>query len=189
MILSRCGPSSRRCESIQSGPVAQAQISHKLLTRDATCPSVWDFNGDGAPDLVVGAASGQLFVITNHGANESPAFGPLDTLKIEGRPFRIQAGYNGSIQGPNESTWGYVAPAMADPDGDGDGDILYSSVDGYHSFILNRGDSSTPRWSNPKPILIDGRRLRTVWRTRPQLVPEPESGVMDYLDCEALPSA
>ncbi|MFH1744141.1 MAG: VCBS repeat-containing protein [bacterium] len=147
----------------------------------AAIPNACDLDADGNTDLVVGNAAGEIYLIPNEGSNSKPAFGQPKRLEIDGTIFRLIAGYNGSPQGPGEASWGYIAPSVADVDSDGDIDILYCSVDGYHSCILNIGNAKTPKWSKPTPIQTQGKHMRTVWRTRPIMTDWNENGVLDYI--------
>lgn len=51
-------------------------------------------------------------------------------LKAGGKTIRIQAGNNGSIQGPAEAKWGYTVLNVADWDEDGLVDLVVNSIFG-----------------------------------------------------------
>ena len=147
----------------------------------AACPWWVDIDSDGTKDLLVGNAAGQLIVLKNQTSHHDPAFDLGVPISVEGQPFRLQAGYNGSVQGPAEATWGYVAPSSYDVDQDGDYDIIYSSITGYHQVLLNIGSAVAPIWSQPESILVNRNPLRTVWRTRPIMTDWNHDKLPDYL--------
>lgn len=147
----------------------------------AACPWRVDLDSNGARDLLVGNAAGQIIVLRNTETDQSPAFDLGKPIEIDGQPFRLQAGYDGSVQGPAEATWGYMAPSTFDVDQDGDQDILYSSINGYHEAIINTGTAQSPQWTSPESININGSPLRTVWRTRPIMEDMNHDNIADYL--------
>ncbi|HQQ00475.1 MAG TPA: VCBS repeat-containing protein [bacterium] len=162
-------------------PVRAVQKQPPLDVGVAAIPGACDLDADGDNDLLIGNAAGEIYLVWNEGTNESPSFGEPKRIVIDGKTFRLIAGYNGSIQGPGEASWGYISPSVADVDGDGDYDILYNSVNGYHSCILNVGTVKALSWSPPISILADGKPLRTVWRTRPLMTDWNGDGVLDYI--------
>jgi hypothetical protein len=147
----------------------------------AACPWWVDLDSDGSRDLLVGNAAGQLIVLRNTETTQSPEFDLGKPIEVDGRPFRLQAGYSGSVQGPAETTWGYIAPSTFDVDQDGDLDILYSSINGYHEVMLNKGSPQSPQWAQPKSINVNGNPLRTVWRTRPIMTDRNHDNLADYI--------
>ena len=95
--------------------------------------------------------------------------------------FRIEAGYNGSVQGPAEEKWGYTVPSLGDVDQDGALEILYNSIIGRIEFlelpdargrttepqrvrVVWNGDPPYPEWNWWKP---EADALVVQWRTRP----------------------
>ena len=51
-----------------------------------------------------------------------------EMITVNGKPFRVMAGPNGSIQGPAERKWGYTVQTVSDLDGDGKLDIIFNSI-------------------------------------------------------------
>ena len=81
-----------------------------------------DWDNDGDDDIITGNSAGYISFIENLGMNgQTPKWAAPKLLESEGKVIRIQAGDNGSIQGPAEAKWGYTTVAVADWDGDGDG--------------------------------------------------------------------
>ena len=76
----------------------------------------FDWDGDGDDDIIAGNTAGYIAFIENLGDGRSWA--APQKLQAGGQTIRIQAGPNGSIQGPAEAKWGYTSPYVADWDAD-----------------------------------------------------------------------
>src|SRR5690606_125969 len=64
----------------------------------------WDHDGDD--DIVAGNTAGYIGFIENTGTrNGMPVWAPPVLLEAGSETIRIQAGRNGSIQGPAEGKW------------------------------------------------------------------------------------
>ena len=153
-------------------PVRVQQNQPRLHGGVCAVPAACDWNGDGLPDLIVGNAAGHLLLFEAASVDEQgmPRFLPPRRLEVEGVEVRIQAGENGSIQGPSERKWGYTNPTVADWDDDGLPDILISDVFGYHTLFRNVGAPGRPKLAPPRRLTYQGRDLKTVWRVRPAVV-------------------
>jgi hypothetical protein len=97
--------------------------------------------------------------------------------------LRIQAGPNGSIQGPCEAKWGYTTLSVADWDHDGMPDIICNSIWGKIVWYRNVGGAGKPQlaaaqdvavaWPGPPPKpswtwwTPGPQQLATQWRTTP----------------------
>lgn len=156
-------------------------------------PASVDWDGDGDEDIICGNSAGFLNFIENvtpeGGDLTNPSWGAIRRLKTpDGKDYRIQAGYNGSTQGPNEKVWGYTMVSVADWDGDGVLDIMHNNVWGkvlWHKGIKGSTDTigyAQPvevEWSGetPKPKWLwwnpEGDELVTQWRTTPFMVDLP----------------
>jgi len=116
-------------------------------------------------------------------------------LQADGRPFRIMAGPNGSIQGPAEAKWGYTTLNIADWDMDGLPDIVFNSILSQVQWLKNEGTRSQPRFMAAKPVEVEwepeqpalawgwlrpkGRELLTQWRTTPLIFDFNQDGLPD----------
>ncbi len=129
-----------------------------------TTPAAVDWDGDGLIDIVTGNAAGELAFIKNLGGNPVKWAEP-ELLAANGAPIRIMAGYNGSIQGPAESKWGYTNIHVADWDGDGLPDIMINTIIGKILWSKNIGTRTAPKLAPPEPVraLWNGPAPKPAW--------------------------
>ena len=160
-------------------------------------PCSYDWDGDGDEDIIAGNSAGEIAFIENLSGGTSPVWAEPVLMKSEGRPIRILAGKNGSIQGPAESKWGYTVLSVADWDGDGKADLVVNSIYGKIMWYRNsgsednlsfekarpvkvawEGDAPKPAWNwwNPKP-----GELVTQWRTTPVVIDWNGDGINDII--------
>ncbi|MHA3770621.1 FG-GAP repeat domain-containing protein [Verrucomicrobiota bacterium sgz303538] len=163
-----------------------------------------DWDGDGDMDIISGNTAGYIEFFENlsgAGAAE-PKWGAPRRLEVDGKPFRITAGPNGSIQGPAEAKWGYTTINVADWDADGFPDIVLNSILGRVQWLKNIGVRNEPRLAPPQPIEVEwndapprlawgwlqpqGKALLTQWRTTPLVSDFNHDGLPDLamLDSE-----
>lgn len=127
-----------------------------------TTPVTVDWDGDGLDDILTGNAAGEFAFIKNLGGNPPKWAEPI-MLEADGKPLRIMAGYNGSIQGPAESKWGYTNIGVGDWDGDGLNDIIASSIFGKIVWYKNIGTKTVPK-------LAEAQSVKVAW---PGATPKP----------------
>jgi hypothetical protein len=162
-------------------------------------PFGFDWDGDGDTDLISGNTAGYLGFIENRSGPgvERPRWAAPRYLEAGGKVIRIQAGPNGSIQGPCEAKWGYTAPTVADWDGDGRPDLVVNSIWGKVVWYRNVGTRNAPEleparpieveWDGPPPTLAwgwlrpEGEALLTQWRTTPAAVDWTRDGLVDLV--------
>ena len=153
-----------------------------------------DWDQDGDEDLITGNSAGYIAFIENAGGGTEPVWKEPKLLKSNGKVLRIQAGENGSIQGPAEAKWGYTTLSVADWDGDGIQDIIFNSIWGKVQWIRNAGTTLEepktievswgnqpivyPKWNWWKP---EGNELVTQWRTTPFAIDWNKDGIMDLV--------
>ena len=79
-------------------------------------PCGFDWDGDGDQDILCGNTAGQVGFIENLSGPKvaKPRFAAPRLLAAAGQVIRIQAGSNGSIQGPCEAKWGYTTLSAGD---------------------------------------------------------------------------
>lgn len=155
-----------------------------------------DIDSDGDEDIVAGNTAGYIGWIENLGGYP-PRFAEPTLLQAAGKTIRIQAGPNGSIQGPCEAKWGYTTIGVADWDGDGLLDILANSIWGRVVWYRNVGSPHGPHFEGERPVRVDWqatppkpawnwwnpgeRELVSQWRTRPVPVDWNADGLMDLV--------
>lgn len=158
------------------------QVADDLKFGALVTPASYDWDGDGDEDLVCGNSAGYLGLIENLGGYP-PRWAAPRYLEADGRPIRILAGPNGSIQGPAEAKWGYTVLNVADWDGDGLADLVVNSIWGAVVWHHNLGPRNAPRLAEAAPIEVEwpgkppkpawdwwepkGKQLVTQWRTTP----------------------
>lgn len=172
------------------------QFATDVKFGDLSAPSAGDFFGQGREDLAVGNASGYVGLIRNLGGTP-PRWAQPVYISAGGKLFRAQAGYNGDIQGPSETKWGYTNVCAADWDGDGLTDILCSDVTGRVYWFRNIGSRTEPRFAAPEPIRVEwpgpapkpawnwwnpgGKDLVTEWRCTPLAIHWDGDKLMDLV--------
>jgi len=162
-------------------------------------PVGFDWDGDGDWDIVSGNTAGYLEFFENLSGPgvERPRWAAPRRLEADGRVIRMQAGPNGSIQGPCEAKWGYTTLSVADWDGDGLPDLIVNSIWGKVIWFKNIGTRKQPKlaaaqpveveWVFPQPALAygwlrpEGKALLTQWRTTPFAVDWNKDGLVDLV--------
>ncbi|MGI8636363.1 MAG: FG-GAP repeat domain-containing protein [Segetibacter sp.] len=158
-----------------------------------------DWDDDGDEDLISGNSAGYIGFIENLGMfNGMPRWAAPKLLSADGKTIRIQAGLNGSIQGPAEQKWGYTTVSVADWDNDGLKDIIVNSIFGKVIWFKNIGTSSAPRLAAAQSVMVDwmgakppkpswlwwdphSTELVTLWRTTPFTTDWNKDGLVDLI--------
>jgi len=162
-------------------------------------PVGFDWDDDGDYDILSGNTAGYILFFENlSGAGvEKPRWAAPQFVEAAEKVIRIQAGKNGSIQGPCEAKWGYTTLSVADWDGDGLPDVVANSILGKVQWYRNVGTRVKPRLAEAKPIEVEwsdaqptlaygwlrpeGKALLTQWRTTPVAVDWDKDGLMDLV--------
>lgn len=124
-------------------PVYFQQEADTLKFGALSTPYVIDWDGDGNQDILCGNTAGNIAFFKNLGIGENklPKWAAPVLIEVsKGKPFRVLAGPNGSIQGPCEAKWGYTSLSSGDWDGDGKLDIIYNSILGRVGLLRGTGD-------------------------------------------------
>jgi hypothetical protein len=162
-------------------------------------PVGFDWDGDGDTDIVSGNTAGYILFFENLSGPrvEKPRWAAPLFLEADGEIIRIQAGTNGSIQGPCEAKWGYTTLSIADWDGDGLPDLVVNSILGKVHWYRNVGSRTQPKLAAAQPIEVEwdgaqphlsygwlrpeGKALLTQWRTTPVVVDWNQDGLVDLV--------
>lgn len=180
-----------------ASPVYFKQEAREVKFGALATPVGVDWDGDGDQDLVCGNSAGYIAFIENLGGYPVK-LAPPQLLRSDGAVIRIQAGPNGSIQGPAEAKWGYTTLSVADWDGDGLQDLVVNSIWGKVVWYRNKGTRTAPvltaagsvkmdwgtmppgkpgwNWWNPEPA-----SLATQWRTTPFATDWNQDGLTDLV--------
>ncbi len=156
-----------------------------------------DWDDDGDEDIITGNSAGYITFIENKGGGSYPDWAAPKFLKANGKTIRIQAGPNGSIQGPCETKWGYTTLSVADWDGDGLKDIIFNSIWGKVQWFRNKGTKKSPVLAEAQMVLVDWERdaprpkwnwwnpqpneLAPQWRTTPYAIDWNKDGLTDLI--------
>lgn len=156
-----------------------------------------DWDGDGDEDIVSGNTAGYVALIENLDAGNPPRWAAPVYLNVDGRPLRILAGPNGSIQGPAEAKWGYTTLDVADWNHDGLLDLVVNSIWGKIEWFENEGTKTDAKLVAAKPIHVEwngpaqspkwnwwkpnGNEMATQWRTTPVVIDLNRDGRNDLV--------
>lgn len=178
-------------------PVYFRQEADKVKFGALSTPCAFDWDGDGKEDIISGNSAGEIAFIRNLSGGEKPAFDEPKLFKVNGKPFRIMAGENGSIQGPAEQKWGYTVLSIADWDGDGLADIIINSIWGKIEWLKNLGGNDCLELAAPQPVTVawegetpkpewnwwnpEPGTLVTEWRTTPVATDWNHDGLVDLI--------
>ena len=173
------------------------QVADDVKFGALVTPVGFDWNNDGKEDLVCGNTAGYIGWIENLDGGNPPRWAEPKYLEADGKIIRIQAGSNGSIQGPAEKKWGYTTLSIADWDGDGLPDLIVNSIWGKVIWYRNLGTRENPRLAAAQPIEVEwpgkppkpawiwwepqGKELATQWRTTPFAIDWTGDGLCDLV--------
>lgn len=172
------------------------QQADKVKFGALATPVGFDWNGNGRDDILVGNTAGHIAFIENLGGEPVRWAAPV-LLTADDEIIRIQAGPNGSIQGPAEAKWGYTTLTVADWNHDGLPDLVVNSIWGKVVWYENIGSRTAPvlaaaqpievAWDGPAPKPAwnwwnpEGNALVTQWRTTPVAVDWTGNGLTDLV--------
>ena len=143
------------------------QEAEYLAVNALSRPTACDWDGDGDIDYIVGDNGGFLWFYENLTGGTNPSWAaPVRLCDENGNVLEIKAGYNGSLQGTQESEWGYTVPSAADWDGDGDIDVIVNSVTGRIVWFENIGTVKNGQLTQPKAIEVEweNENLYPTWQ-------------------------
>ncbi len=160
-------------------------------------PVGYDWDSDGDEDLVCGNTSGNIAWFENMDGAALPMWSAPQLIDADGSPIHIQAGANGSIQGPAEAKWGYTTLSVADWDQDGRHDLVVNSIWGKVDWFRNVGSATKPVFQEAQPVRVlwngpppkpawtwwtpEKNQLVTQWRTTPVVEDWDQDGDFDLI--------
>ena len=117
-LLKNTGTAERpRFQAAQPLTTAAGSI---LAVESHAAPLVYDYNGNGLLDLLVGDGAGRITLFLNTGSAGQPRFAPAGFLQAGGKVLK---------------TAGAAAPLIVDWDGDGQPDLLVGESSGKVIFF------------------------------------------------------
>ncbi len=159
-------------------------------------PVGFDWNGNGRDDIIAGNTAGQIAFIENL-SGDPIQWAPPKLLEADDEVIHIQAGPNGSIQGPAEAKWGYTTLTVADWNHNGLPDLVVNSIWGKVIWFENVGTREEPRLAAAQPVEVawedeppkpewnwwdpEGSQLVTQWRTTPVAIDWTGNGLTDLV--------
>jgi len=178
-------------------PVYFQQVADDLKFGALVTPFSVDWDQDGDEDLICGDTSGNIGFIENLDGGNPPKWAAPVLLKAGGETIHIQAGSNGSIQGPAEAKWGYTVLNVADWNHDGLLDLLVNDIKGKVTWYQNIGSKGHPQLAPAQPVRVAWKgkppkpawnwwdpqptELVTQWRTTPCVVDWDKDGLLDLV--------
>ncbi len=182
-------------------PVYFQQEADTLKFGALATPFAYDWDHDGDEDIVCGNTAGNIGVFLNLDG-KGTQWGAPTLIEADGKPFRILAGSNGSIQGPAEAKWGYTTLSIADWDDDGRDDLIVNGIWPRLTLLQNTPQGFTERplpfWSKEAPPAFFWKQgmaenFQSQWRTTPFATDFDEDGHLDlvmldqegYLTCQS----
>lgn len=175
------------------------QQAHEVKCGALATPVTFDWDADGDQDILCGNTAGYVEFFENRSGPgvEQPRWAGPRRLEAGGDVIRVQAGYNGSIQGPAEAKWGYTSPWVTDWDHDGLPDLMINSIWGKIEWYRNVGTRKKPKLATARPVEVEwpgaapkpawnwwnpqGKALVTQWRTTPVAVDCNKDGLTDLV--------
>ncbi|MHC4994925.1 MAG: FG-GAP repeat domain-containing protein, partial [Planctomycetota bacterium] len=164
-------------------------------------PVGFDWDNDGDDDLICGNTAGYIGFIENLDGAAQPKWAAPVKLMAGDEVIRIQAGPNGSIQGPCEAKWGYTTLSVADWNHDGLPDLVVNSIWGSIVWYENVGKPDAPKLAAAQPVRIENSagdhnpewnwwspnpgELASQWRTTPVVTDWNEDGLLDLVMLDA----
>lgn len=175
------------------------QVADTLKCGALATPVGFDWDDDGDTDILSGNTAGYVEFFENLSGPqvEYPRWAAPRRLEAGGKTFRIQAGPNGSIQGPAEAKWGYSSLSVADWDHDELPDIVVNGIWGRVQWLRNTGTQQAPELGPPQPVQVEWpaappkpewtwwtpqrQELVTQWRTTPVAVDWNDDDLTDLV--------
>jgi len=128
-------------------------LSAVISASDQAWPCVYDWDGDGAWDLLVGCGYGWIRVLRNRGSNARPAFDMPEKVLADGKPLRLLR--DELLFSTHWHNMGYPYPVFVDWDGDGLPDLLLPNETNRILWCRNIGTPGEPRFGPPQFLEVE----------------------------------
>ena len=126
---------NRKYDNAERSPEGQSNPKDHMVST-----AVFDWDGDGDYDLLLGAKEGRLYLQLNEGKPGEPAFtGVNQLLTAGGKEFCVPGGL--------------TAPRLVDWDGDGLTDLVCGSFKGGVYLYKNVGKKNAPEFAAPEVLI------------------------------------
>jgi hypothetical protein len=159
------------CPILAAGLQLMVGVSVLSVPLRAT-PYVYDWDGDGVPDLLCGAGDGYVYYFRNSNTAQAPVYAAS---------VRLTAG--GALLNPGPGIRSVIR--LCDWDGDGKKDLIYSSSAGVY-WCRNTNSAGLPALQAAVPLKVPSpsgslTTINTGPRMRLDLVDWNNDGVMDLI--------
>jgi hypothetical protein len=125
---------------------------------------LYDFDGDGEPDLIFGTVDGGVLIYRNIGTRQQPRFADAEPARMsDGSPLVAGFSIDSKVADFTTLQGNRAIPAVADLNGDGRTDLVVGDTSGEVLYYENVGDNAHPQFARPKKLLTrPGRIFLTV---------------------------
>jgi len=150
-----------------SDPIYIKSNSTNINVGHYGAPFVYDWDGDGKKDLLIGeSSSGKIRFYRNIGTNNNPIFGDYSLILADGKEITLSYGCCGG-----------TAIAVCDWNEDGMRDLISGEKTGYLTLFLETGSGLT----NAGHIQANGKDIQVKYNSSPCVCDWDEDGKKDLI--------